>query len=80
MENQLLQTDMGNTQQALFGQYMGGVETNQKLMLTQLIPAWNLHKWYASNDNRYNVSFMLTVYENYFDYYDQDTTTLKVRA
>jgi starch-binding outer membrane protein, SusD/RagB family len=70
----------GNTQQALFGQYMGGVETNQKLMLTQLIPAWNLHKWYAVNDARYNETFMLTVYENYFDYYDHDTTTLKVRA
>jgi starch-binding outer membrane protein, SusD/RagB family len=73
-------TSQGNTQQALFGQYMGGSETHQKLMLTQLIPAWNLHKWYAANDARYNESFMLTVYENYFDYYDHDTTTLKVRA
>jgi len=70
----------GNTQQALFGQYMGGSETNQKLMLTQLIPAWNLHMWYDKNDARYDATFMTTVYENYFDYYDSDTTALKVRA
>lgn len=74
-------TTSGNTQQALFGQYLGGSETNQKLMLTQLIPAWNLHMWYPENDARYDVSFMLTDYENYFDYYDvADKSTLKVRA
>jgi starch-binding outer membrane protein, SusD/RagB family len=79
--NSIGSTTKGNTQQALFGQYMGGVETNQKLMLTQLIPAWSLHKWYAANDNRYNNSFMLTVYEKYFDYYTaSDTSKLKVRA
>ncbi len=78
--------DKGNTQQALFGQYMGGVETHQKLMLTQLIPAWYLHKWFTANDNRYNATFMLTAYENYFDFYrtdldyNPDTAQLNVRA
>ena len=74
-------TSSGNTQQALFGQYMGGSETNQKLMLTQLIPAWNLHMWFPENDVRYDVTFMLTAYENYFDHYSvADKSTLKVRA
>ncbi|HNW57638.1 MAG TPA: RagB/SusD family nutrient uptake outer membrane protein [Bacteroidales bacterium] len=74
-------TTSGNTQQALFGPYMGGSETFQKIMLTQLIPSWNLHMWYAENDARYDASFMLTVYENYFDYYSvSDKSTLKVRA
>jgi starch-binding outer membrane protein, SusD/RagB family len=74
-------TSSGNTQQTTFGQYMGGSETNQKLMLTQLIPAWNLHMWFPENDARYAETFMLTVYENYFDFYSvADKSTLKVRA
>jgi len=73
-------TTSGNTQQALFSPYLGGSETNQKLTLTQLTPAWSMHMWYAENDARYNDSFMLTGYENYFDYYTEDTTTLNVRA
>ena len=74
-------TTSGNNQQALFGPYLGGPETNQKLMVTQIIPAWCLHKWYAENDARYDASFMLTIYENYFDFYDiADLSTLKIRA
>jgi len=79
--NSIASTASGNTQQALFGQYMGGAETTQKIMLTQLIPSWNLHMWYPENDTRYDVTFMLTVYEKYFDYYSvSDKSTLKVRA
>jgi starch-binding outer membrane protein, SusD/RagB family len=79
--NSISSTSSGNTQQALFGQYMGGAETTQKIMLTQLIPSWNLHMWYPENDARYDVTFMLTVYEKYFDYYSvADKSTLKVRA
>jgi starch-binding outer membrane protein, SusD/RagB family len=74
-------TSSGNTQQALFGPYMGGAETTQKIMLTQLVPSWNLHMWYPENDARYDVTFMLTAYEKYFDYYSvSDKSTLKVRA
>ncbi len=80
-ENSIASTSSGNNQQALFGPYLGGSETNQKLMVTQIIPAWSLHMWYDENDARYDASFMLTIYENYFDFYDvADLSSLKVRA
>jgi hypothetical protein len=79
--NSIATTTSGNDQQANFGQYMGGSETTQKIMTTQLLPAWNLHMWYPENDARYDATFMLTVYEHYFDYYTVvDKSTLNVRA
>ena len=72
---------LGNSQQALFGPYFGGAEVNQKIMKTELIPSWNLHMWYTENDARYDASFMLIAYENYFDDYNvADKSALKVRS
>ncbi|HLT88637.1 MAG TPA: RagB/SusD family nutrient uptake outer membrane protein [Sphingobacterium sp.] len=62
--------DEGNNQQSLFGPYLGGAELNHKYMTSALIPAWNLHNFYEENDARYETTFMLTIYDQYFDYYD----------
>jgi hypothetical protein len=72
---------MGNTQQALFCPSLGNAAIKQKHTLDQLVVGWNLLKWFDENDNRYNVSFMEVLYEEYFDYYDAaDKSKLKVRA
>ncbi|QNL49264.1 RagB/SusD family nutrient uptake outer membrane protein [Olivibacter sp. SDN3] len=70
----------GNNQQSLFGPYLGGAELNHKYMATQLYPSWNLHNFYAENDARYDATFMLTIYDQYFDYYDKDTASIQIRA
>ena len=64
--------DQGNNQQSLFGPYLGGAELNHKYMSSPLIPSWNLHKFYNENDARYDATFMLTIYDQYFDYYDSN--------
>ncbi|TYR35369.1 RagB/SusD family nutrient uptake outer membrane protein [Sphingobacterium phlebotomi] len=72
----------GNNQQGLFGPYLGGAELNHKYMTSALIPAWNLHNFYEENDARYDATFMLTIYDQYFDYYDgnKDKTEIPIRA
>src|SRR5690606_39360472 len=32
------------------------------------------------NDARYEATFMLTIYDQYFDYYDKDTSSILIRA
>lgn len=61
----------GNNQQSVFGPYLGGSELNHKYMSSELIPSWNLHNFYSENDARYDATFMLTIYDQYFDYYDE---------
>ncbi|WP_257669148.1 RagB/SusD family nutrient uptake outer membrane protein [Parapedobacter tibetensis] len=63
-------TNQGNEQQAVFGPYLGGSESNHKYMSGGLVPSWNLHNFYEENDARYEATFMLTIYDQYFDYYD----------
>lgn len=72
----------GNNQQGLFGPYLGGAELSHKYMTSALIPAWNLHNFYEENDARYDATFMLTIYDQYFDYYDgnKDKTEIPIRA
>lgn len=72
----------GNNQQGLFGPYLGGAELNHKYMTSALIPAWNLHNFYEENDARYESTFMLTIYDQYFDYYDgnKDKNEIFIRA
>lgn len=72
----------GNNQQSLFGPYLGGAELNHKYMSSALIPAWNLHNFYEENDARYESTFMLTIYDQYFDYYDgnKDKNEIFIRA
>ncbi|PRD55899.1 hypothetical protein C5749_00995 [Sphingobacterium gobiense] len=72
----------GNNQQSLFGPYLGGAELNHKYMTSPLIPAWSLHNFYGENDARYDATFMLTIYDQYFDYYDgnKDKNEMLIRA
>ncbi len=51
-------------------------------MSSPLIPAWNLHKFYEEKDARYDATFMLTIYDQYFDYYDgnKDKNEILIRA
>lgn len=72
----------GNNQQGVFGPYLGGAELNHKYMSAQLYPSWNLHNFYGENDARYDATFMLTIYDQYFDYYDpgKDTSSILIRA
>lgn len=75
-------TGSGNNQQSLFGPYLGGAELNHKYMTSAFIPSWSLHNYYTENDARYEATFMLTIYDQYFDYYDatKDKTVIPIRA
>ncbi len=75
-------TGSGNNQQSLFGPYLGGAELNHKYMTSAFIPSWSFHNYYTENDARYEATFMLTIYDQYFDYYDvtKDKTTIPIRA
>jgi len=75
-------TDGGNNQQSLFGPYLGGAELNHKYMTSAFIPSWSFHNYYLENDARYEATFMLTIYDQYFDYYDnnKDKSQIPIRA
>ncbi|HLS96014.1 MAG TPA: RagB/SusD family nutrient uptake outer membrane protein [Sphingobacterium sp.] len=75
-------TGSGNSQQSLFGPYLGGAELNHKYMVSALIPSWSFHNYYTENDARYDATFMLTIYDQYFDYYDanKDKSVIPIRA
>ncbi len=75
-------TTSGNNQQSLFGPYLGGSELKHKYMSTLLYPSWNLHNFYTENDARYDATFMLTIYDQYFYYYDstKDKNKMIIRA
>ncbi|MBK1438934.1 RagB/SusD family nutrient uptake outer membrane protein [Parapedobacter sp. ISTM3] len=62
----------GNDQQSLFGPYLGGPELNHKYMNSAFMPSWSLHTFFGENDARYEATFMLTIYDQYFDYYDNN--------
>jgi len=72
----------GNDQQSLFGPYLGGPELNHKYMTSAFMPSWSLHTFFGENDARYDATFMLTIYDQYFDYYDQnkDKSQILIRA
>lgn len=63
----------GNNQEALFGPYLGGSERGHKYTATQLYPSWSVHSWFSENDARYDATFMLTIWEHYYDYYQGKT-------
>ena len=72
----------GNNQQGIFGPYLGGSELNHKYMNGNIFPSWSLHNFFTENDARYEATFMLTVYDQYFDYYDasKDKSKILIRA
>lgn len=78
----LANTTSGNNQQGVFGAYLGGSENGHKWMTGAVYPSWNLHNFYSENDARYEGTFMLTVYDKYFDYYDssKDKSKILIRA
>lgn len=78
----LANTTSGNNQQGVFGAYLGGSENGHKYMTGAVYPSWSLHNFYSANDARYEATFMLTVYDKYFDYYDpaKDKSKILIRA
>lgn len=67
--NSIATNTAGNDQESLFGPYLGGSERGHKYMTTQLSPTWAVHSWFGKNDARYEATFMLTIWEYYYDYY-----------
>ncbi|MDH6314922.1 hypothetical protein M2459_000466 [Parabacteroides sp. PF5-5] len=67
--NSIATNEKGNDQESLFGPYLGGSERGHKYMTTQLYPSWAAHSWFGKNDARYEATFMLTIWEHYYDYY-----------
>ncbi len=63
----------GNNQESLFGPYLGGSERGHKYLATHLYPTWAVHSWFGKNDARYDATFMLTIWEHYYDYYQGKT-------
>jgi hypothetical protein len=78
--NSIASESDGNNQQGIFGAYLGGPELNHKHVNGNLFPSWHLHRFFTANDARYEATFMLTVYDQYFDYYDKDTSSILIRA
>lgn len=70
----------GNTQQSLFGVYLGGAEEKNKYNYGYLAPTLRLHELFTEGDSRYEGTFMLELYKQYYDYYDAEkkaTSTVK---
>ena len=59
----------GNNQQGQFGPYLGGTERNHKYMAQDYNCSWAAHSWFPKNDARYDVTFMLKMWNEYNDYY-----------
>lgn len=68
----------GNSQQSIYGAYLGGTETGLgKYQATVVYPSWSLQSFYPFNDMRYEGTFMTTIYNNYYDYYTPADTASK---
>jgi hypothetical protein len=67
-------TTNGNNQESVFGPYLGGSERGHKYMSYDLYPSWALHSWFSKNDARYEATFMLSIWEYYYDYYQGKNT------
>lgn len=67
--NSITSTTDGNNQESVFGPYLGGNERNHKYMSGDLYPSWALHSWFDKNDARYEATFMLSIWDRYYDYY-----------
>ncbi len=73
-EKSIPNTTSGNNQESLFGPYLGGNERGHKYMTTELYPSWSVHSWFGKTDARYDATFMLTMWEHYYDYYQGKNT------
>lgn len=59
----------GNMQQAFFGTYLGGVEDGHKYTTSTLTPTIRLHQLFTKGDTRYEGTFMVQLYNSYYDLY-----------
>ncbi|MGQ1946520.1 RagB/SusD family nutrient uptake outer membrane protein [Geofilum sp. OHC36d9] len=72
----------GSKQQAHFSTYLDGPEAGHKYCTSTLTPTLRMHQLFADdpNDERYEGTFMVTLYNHYFDYYNADLANTKVFA
>ena len=66
----------GNKQQAEFGTYLNGQEDGHKYTTSTLTPTLRMHQLFSKNDDRYEATFMTTLYNHYFDYYNKTAAEL----
>lgn len=59
----------GNTQQAIFGPYLGGAEKHHKYMSGGFCPTIYAYKNFTEGDLRYEATFMEDIYDQYYYYY-----------
>ena len=60
----------GNMQQSFFGTYLGGSEDGHKYTTSNLTPTLRLHQLFTKGDSRYEGTFMVQLYNKYYDYYN----------
>ncbi len=61
--------DAGNNQQTLYAVYSGSGSGNMKRSVDAFVPAHHVISGFQANDSRYWFDFMLTTYNEYFNYY-----------
>lgn len=59
----------GNMQQSFFGTYLGGSEDGHKYTTSNLTPTLRLHQLFTEGDARYSGTFMVQLYNKYYDFY-----------
>ncbi len=59
----------GNMQQSFFGTYLGGSEDGHKYTTSNLTPTVRLHQLFSEGDSRYEGTFMVQLYNKYYDLY-----------
>lgn len=68
-------TTGGNTQAAFFGPYQGGSGATQGYPYRAyvLVPTLYTFNTFTENDARFDATFMVNLYQRYYDYYDKST-------
>ncbi|WP_029289126.1 RagB/SusD family nutrient uptake outer membrane protein [Pedobacter sp. R20-19] len=68
-------TTGGNTQAAFFGPYQGGSGGAQGYPYRTfvLVPTLYTFNTFTENDTRFDATFMINLYQRYYDYYDKST-------
>lgn len=76
-------TEGGNTQAAFFGPYGGGSGATQGYPYRNyaLVPTMYTFDVFTENDARFDATFMINLYQRYYDYYDKsaDRANLNIR-
>ena len=66
--------DDGHMQNLIFGPYLGGEGATQgyPYRSNTLVPSMYLFDLFSKNDARFDATFMIEVYDRYYDYYDRN--------